>query len=106
MPAEQSPAAAAAEAAAPVISPFDFVPVQVVVAGKAFTYKHHTVIGKPLAPRDAVVVDFGIKGLTVGIVESVNQVPLDPNAKFQYKWIVDRVDRNRYDAILKAAAGV
>lgn len=97
---------AAVPASDPVYSPYDFVPVQVVVAGKAFTYKHHTVLGQPLQPRDPVIVDFGTKGLTIGIVESVNQIPLDPNAKFQYKWIIDKVDRSRYDQILKAAAGV
>lgn len=89
----------------PRLSPSDFVPVQVVVLGRAYTYKHHTVAGQSLAPRDSVIVDFGTKGLTVGIVESVGQVPLDPNAKFQYKWIVDKVDRSRYDAILAAVAG-
>lgn len=89
----------------PAVNPANFVPVQVVVAGKAFTYKHSTDIGQALSPRDPVIVDFGTKGLTVGIVESVGQVPLDPNAKFQYKWIVDRVDRSRYDAILAAVAG-
>lgn len=87
------------------LNPADFIPVQVVVLGRAYTYKHHIVAGQSLAPRDSVIVDFGTKGLTVGVVESVNQVPLDPNAKFQYKWIVDKVDRSRYDAILAAVAG-
>lgn len=65
-------------------------PVQVIVAGKAYTYK----VGRELdlSPRDHVVVSFGTKGLTLGIVESVNQIPLDPNAKFQYKWIIAKVD--------------
>jgi len=88
-----------------------FVPVQVVVAGKAFTYKYllpaehiadPTVVG--IAVRQPVVVDFGTKGLTVGIVESIGQIPLDPNAKFKYKWIVAPIDRSLYDAILAAEA--
>lgn len=86
-----------------------FLPVQVIVAGKSFTYKYllpeGDVINPTLSPRDAVVVDFGSKGLTVGIVESINQVPIDPNAKFQYKWIVQPVDRSAYDAILAAESG-
>jgi len=86
-----------------------YVPVQVIVAGKAFTYKFLVPVSSEggtvplgLAIRQPVVVDFGSKGLCVGIVESVNQVPIDPNAKFKYKWIVAAIDRSKYDAILAA----
>jgi primosomal protein N' len=81
-----------------------FVPAQVVVAGKAFTYK--VPAGMVLDIRQPVVVDFGSKGLTVGIVESIDQVPVDPNAKFKYKWVVAVIDRSGYDAILAAEAAV
>lgn len=80
-----------------------FVPVQVVVGGKAYTYKHSG-HGPSLAPRDTVVVPFGLKGLVVGIVESVNQIPLDPNAKFRYKWIAAKVDLTLYNQLLEEEA--
>jgi len=82
-----------------------YLPVQVIIAGKAFTYKASTAILGAIQPRVPVVVDFGAKGLTVGIVESINAVPVDPNAKFKYKWIVAVVDRSHYDAILASEAG-
>lgn len=80
-----------------------FIPCQVVINGKAFTYK--IPFGMLLQPRQPVVVDFGVKGLSVGIVESIGQVPLDPQAKFKYKWVVAAIDCSGYDAILAAEAG-
>lgn len=82
----------------------EYTAVQVVIAGKAFTYKAPAKMAGSLEPRTPVVVDFGSKGLSVGIVESVGQVPCDPQAKFKYKWIVAAIDRAPYDAILAAEA--
>lgn len=82
----------------------EFTAVQVVIAGKSFTYKAPAAMVSSLLPRTPAVVDFGSKGLTVGIVESIGQVPVDPNAKFKYKWIVAAIDRSHYDAILAAEA--
>ena len=83
-----------------------YTPVQVVINDKAFTYKLHplTCDALDLKPRDTVVVPFGAKGLVVGVVESVGQIPLDPTAKFLYKWIAAVVDVTTYNAILNAVA--
>lgn len=82
-------------------SPLQFVPVQVSVNGKAFTYK--SALTEPLQPFDKVVVEFGKSGLVVGTVESVNQVPLDPNAKFKYKFVVQWIDIGSYNRLVATA---
>lgn len=86
-----------------------FVPVQVVVKGRAYTYKTPVLdldsqgldaLVAVLHPLDRVVVPWGATDFTVGVVESVNVVPLDPQAKFEYKWIVQRIDFMEYEALV------
>jgi hypothetical protein len=62
----------------------------------AFTYK-----AKLPAPAvgDQVLVDTSNQGLVVANVVGVDPVPrIDMDADFDYKWIVQRVDRTEYDA--------
>lgn len=81
-----------------------FVPVQVIVKDRAYTYKaaccNLDSLGADLQPLDRVVVPWGANSFTVGVVESINAVPLDPQAKFEYKWIVQRIDFMEYEALV------
>lgn len=79
-----------------------FVPVQIIVSGKPYTYKCG--VEHILAPRDLVVVSFGTKGNTLGIVESVGEIPLDPNVKYQYKWVLAKVNLTDGLALAEARA--
>lgn len=93
--------------------PTPYVPVQVVVNGKtqSFTYKaplSYMPIGAEnewdfvslWKPLDKVVVDFGKLGWIVGTIESVNEQQLDPTAKFQYKWIIQKIDLSAYKKLI------
>lgn len=51
---------------------------------------------------DFVIVDSPHSGLTVAMVSRVDAKPrIDLDAPFAYKWIVQKVDRTRYDEVLK-----
>jgi len=77
-----------------------FTPVSVKVGpSQAYTYKSSFA----LKEGDHVIVDFGSKGLQVGVVTHAH-AQLDPQATFTYKWVVQKVDRTAYDQILAAEA--
>lgn len=84
-----------------------FTPVQVTVMGKDYTYKMSENLLPYAKVGDLVIVDFGTKGYQVGTVRSIGEVPLDPNAKFRYKWVVSIVtkgDLRAYQQILDVEA--
>ena len=90
-----------------VIDLSNFTPVQVTVIGKDYTYKMSSRLKRYVSPDDLVIVDFGTKGYQVGTVRSIGEVPLDPSAKFRYKWVVSAVpaeDLEEYQEILDAEA--
>lgn len=66
--------------------------------GQRYTYKSNIHVH----PGDVVVVDTPRSGLTVAWVADVHVTPkIDSSAAFEYKWIVDRVDVEGYDAIMR-----
>ena len=63
---------------------------------KAYTYKAR--LDDDIEVGDHVVVDSPSKGLTVVEVTAVHKTAkIDLDAPFTYKWIVQKVDRTRYD---------
>lgn len=72
-------------------------------AGPAeYTYK--VPAGMSVKPLDEVVVE-APKGLAIVRVVSVNGPDrIDPHAKFEYKWLMQVVDRSDYDQRKEAAA--
>ncbi len=66
---------------------------------KPYTYKAR--LEDDLKVDDVVVVDSPSKGLTTATVVDVHKAPkIDLDAPFTYKWIVQKVDRTRYDETL------
>ncbi|QDP52315.1 MAG: hypothetical protein Unbinned4162contig1001_15 [Prokaryotic dsDNA virus sp.] len=62
--------------------------------GKNYTY----CTDLDLNEGDEVVVDAPSTGMTVVVVTQVDKLPqLDPNARFNYKWIVSKVDVEAHD---------
>lgn len=81
-----------------------FTTAQVSFSSGASSYTYKVPPHIQLSPLDQVVVEVGAKGMTVGRVTEVtpDKSRIDPNAKFTYKWIVQKVDRSGYDSILSA----
>ncbi len=77
----------------------EFVPVQVIVKDHAYTYKLPQAWISDCKPTDHVVVPWG-KAFTIGVVESINEIPFDPAAKFEYKWIVQGVCFEAYNELV------
>lgn len=85
------------------LSAFSTAQVAFSSTGAGYTYK--VPANMALAEGDAVAVEVGAKGLSVGRVISLGgKEVIDPNAKFTYKWVVQRIDRSGYDQILAAEA--
>lgn len=87
-----------------------YVAVQVIVKGKPYTYlwpDFPDIEGEEpqirLKTLDFVAVPFGKQGLQLGRVESVGQIPLDPFAKFEYKWIAAWIHAADDFPLVKAA---
>jgi hypothetical protein len=58
---------------------------------RTYTYKVPTTLD--LEKGDVVVVQVGVDGLVIGRVAEVHDVAMiDPEAEFDYRWIVQRVD--------------
>lgn len=71
--------------------------------GKTYTYKAK--MTENIQKGDAVVVDSPSSGLCVVHVVNVHKVPkIDLDAPWTYKWIVQKVDRSKYDATLEQEA--
>lgn len=88
-----------------IIPALSHVPVQVVLKGKVYTYMWATADKEQpgLKALDLVVVPFGKIQMALGRVESVNEIPLNPFAKFEYKWILCKViDAATFEAMLLA----
>lgn len=65
--------------------------------GKSYTYKTNL----DLAVGDDVVVDAPSTGMTVVVVTAVHKTPrIDPQAAYEYKWIVTKVDKTAYEQLL------
>lgn len=65
-------------------------------AQQMYTYK--APLEADVQPGDSVVVDSPRFGLAIVTVMSVDPVPrIDPDADFDYKWIVQKIDRSGYD---------
>lgn len=63
---------------------------------KVYTYKAR--LEDKLEVGDHVVVDSPTTGLSIAVVTDVHKSPqIDLDAPFTYKWIVQKVDRTRYD---------
>lgn len=66
------------------------------------TYIYKAAIADNLKEGDHVVVETASAGLTVDKVMEVHTAPqIDVDADFDYKWIVQKVDRTEYDARVK-----
>lgn len=69
------------------------------VSEQLYTYKALKVTGVKVG--DSVVVDSPSKGLCVVPVVEVHDTPqIDLDAPFEYKWIVQKVDRAEYDSLV------
>ena len=67
-------------------------------SSKPYTYKAR--LDDNIVVGDHVVVDSPNTGLTVVKVTNVHKVAkIDLDAPFTYKWIVQKIDRTRYDEI-------
>lgn len=65
---------------------------------KRQTYTYKAPIDDNIKAGDLVVVESPQKGLVIVIVDSVDETPrIDLDAPFPYKWIVQKIDRTRYD---------
>ena len=64
--------------------------------GSSKTYSYKAALDLTVAVGDSVVVDSPIDGLTLVTVVKIDD-DIDPEASFDYKWIVQRVDRAGYD---------
>lgn len=61
-----------------------------------FTYK--AALSEGLKAEDYVVVETENSGPMIALVIEVDEAPIiDPDATFDYKWIVQRIDRKPYD---------
>lgn len=66
---------------------------------KRKTYTYKAPITDNLNAGDLVVVESPQKGLVIVMVDSVDEeARIDLDAPFPYKWIVQKIDRTRYDA--------
>jgi hypothetical protein len=63
---------------------------------RAKTYTYVTDI--PLDDGDHAVVMVGEEFKVVKVVEKHDELRIEPNSDVHYKWIVCKVDRNRFDA--------
>lgn len=65
---------------------------------KSRTYTYKAPIEDKLSAGDLVVVESPQKGLVIVQVENVDETArIDLDAPFPYKWIVQKIDRTRYD---------
>lgn len=70
---------------------------------KDYTYK--ALESDNLQVGDLVVVDSPSEGLVIVQVTRVDSKPkIDLDVPFSYKWIVQKIDRTRYDSLLKQEA--
>ncbi len=76
----------------------EFVPVQVIVKDRDYTYKLPKAWVADFKPTDHVVVPWG-NSFTIGIVESIGLIPFDASAKFEYKWVVQRMNFATWKAL-------
>ena len=89
----------------PAINLSDFSTAQVAFSSTGAGYTYKVPAGLSLAEGDSVAVEMGTKGLTVGrVIRTGGKELIDPNAKFTYKWVVQKIDRSGYDQILAAEA--
>ena len=66
------------------------------------TYTYKALLSDNIKVDDCVVVDSPHEGLQIVRVAQVDAKPnIDLSAPFPYKWIVQKVDRARYDDLLK-----
>lgn len=69
---------------------------------KPKTYTYKALLDDKLVDGDSVIVDSPHNGLTIAHVVKVDAKPrIDLNAAFPYKWIDQKVDRARYDDLLR-----
>lgn len=67
---------------------------------KGYTYK--ALVEDNIQPGDTVIVESPQEGLVLVTVMSVDATPkIDLSAAFPYKWIVQKVNRARYDELLR-----
>lgn len=82
----------------------EFTTCEVIFAGTpgmTYTYKVTKEIADTLKPNDRVVVD-GAGKLSVVWVTAVHDSPrIDPKAKFKLKWIIQRVELEKYEELMK-----
>jgi len=66
------------------------------------TYTYKALETDNIQPGDCVIVDSPHEGLQIVTVTHVDTKPnIDLSAPFPYKWVVQKVDRSRYDDLLK-----
>lgn len=68
---------------------------------KVYTYK--CLLADNVAEHDLVVLQspYAPFNYTIGHVAHVDATPqIDPNAAYEYKWIIQRVDTTRHDALV------
>lgn len=82
-----------------------FTTIAVTYPGERRTYTYKAKVSDGVRVGDTVVVDSPNSGLTLVEVVEVHTSPrIDLTATFKYKWIVQKVDRSGYDALLEQEA--